>query len=178
MEIKPFKIRNLDPDESRIIQETLFKNGYRWSGRGTEIQKYNEMHLYTDGKMYCGFISSIPELTFEEFERMYIKEEPPIDESPMAKKFRLKREERDRIKAKQSQSDEGAITFETLLGSLCIMGLGITPFNAGDLTIYTAKCLLERAQAKEQYDTELRILMAGADSKKIKPKYLVRNLDN
>lgn len=110
--------------------------------------------------------------------RMSIKEEPPVDEDPMAKKFRLKREERDRIKAKQSQSDENAVTFETLLGSLCIMEIGITPFNVGDLTLYTAKCLLERAQAREQYDTELRMLMAGADSKKIKPKYWVRNLDN
>lgn len=75
MEIKPFKIRDLTPEKSKIVQETLFKNGYKWSGSGTVIQNYKDMHVYTDGKMYSGIISSVPELTFEEFERLYITEE-------------------------------------------------------------------------------------------------------
>jgi hypothetical protein len=75
MEIKPFKIRDLTPEKSKIVQETLFKNGYKWVNSGEDLMQYKSFHLYTNGKIYSGFIDSVPELTFEEFERMYIKDE-------------------------------------------------------------------------------------------------------
>lgn len=107
-----------------------------------------------------------------------IKEPPPEDETPMQRKFRLKREQRDRVKEKQAQkNDDGTgAEFADILSSLCLMESGVSPFNVGKLTIYQVKELLERAQAKEGYHTELDILMAGGDPKKIKPKYWIRNL--
>jgi hypothetical protein len=32
-------------------------------------------------------------------------------------------------------------------------------------------------QQKEAYDIDIRSLLAGADSKKVKPKYWIRNID-
>ena len=46
--------------------------------------------------------------------------------------------------------------------------IGVTPTTVQDLTLFQAKELLERVQAKETYHTELDMLMAGADSKKEK----------
>ena len=111
------------------------------------------------------------------FNRMRVKEPPPENETPMQKRFRLKREQRERIKERQSKKgDENGPEFADLISSLCTMGLGITIFNIKNLTIYQIKDQLERAQVREKYYTELDMLMAGADSKKIKPIHYVRNL--
>ena len=110
------------------------------------------------------------------FNKMRVKEPPPENETPMQKKFRLKREERDRVKEKQAQKQGEALTFADVMSSICVMNTGVTALNIGQYTIYQIKDLLERAQAKEAYHTELDMLMAGADSKKIKPKHYVRNL--
>ena len=106
---------------------------------------------------------------------MRIKEPPPENETPMQRKFRLKREQRERVKEKQAKKDDG-IEFADLISSLCTMNVGITALNIKDLTIYQIKDQLERAQVREKYYTELDMLMAGADSKKIKPIHYVRNL--
>ena len=110
------------------------------------------------------------------FNKMRVKEPPPENETPMQRKFRLKREERDRVKEKQAAQNEEAMTFADVMSSICVMDVGVTLLNIKQYTIYQIKDLLERAQAKEAYHTELDMLMAGADSKKIKPKHYVRNL--
>ena len=42
----------------------------------------------------------------------------------------------------------------------------------------SVKILVDTYQEKEKYETEVRSLQAGADPKKIKPKYWIRQLDN
>ena len=43
---------------------------------------------------------------------------------------------------------------------------------------YVAACaIMERYQEKENYHIDIDTLLAGGDSKKIKPKYWIRNLD-
>ena len=110
------------------------------------------------------------------FNKLRIKEPPPENETPMQRKFRLKREERDRVKEKQNAKKGDLPSFADVMSSVCVMNTGITALNIGEYTIYQIKDLLERAQAKETYHTELDMLCAGADSKKIKPKHYVRNL--
>lgn len=112
------------------------------------------------------------------FNRMRIKQPPPENETPMQKRFRLKREMRERVKEKQQKkkADENSPDFADILSSICTMGVGINLSNIKDFTIYQIKEQLERAQLREQYYTELDMLMAGADSKKIKPVHYVRNL--
>jgi hypothetical protein len=37
--------------------------------------------------------------------------------------------------------------------------------------------LIAMYQQNEEYDIDIRSLLAGADSKKVKPKYWIKNLD-
>lgn len=117
-------------------------------------------------------------LALRYFNNLRIKEPPPENETAMQKRFRLKREERERVKeqTQKKQAEEDGTDFSDIMSSLCVMNVGITPLNIGQYTMYQIKNILERAQAKETYYTELDMIMAGADSKKIKPKHYVRNL--
>lgn len=58
------------------------------------------------------------------------------------------------------------------------MGIGITPLNIGELSYAALMKLLERYQFKEKYDIDIKSLLAGADSSKVKPKYWISNLDD
>ena len=113
------------------------------------------------------------------FNKMRIKEAPPENETPMQKRFRLKREMRERVKEQQQkkQTDENnGVDFADIMSSVCCMNVGINLLDLKKYTIYQIKTQLERGQAREQYYTELDMLMAGADSKKIKPEYYVRKI--
>lgn len=102
------------------------------------------------------------------------KEPPNPNEDPRVKRIKAKARYRDRVKAKK---DKG-IGFSTSLTSICCMGIGITPLNVGELSYAAVSELIRRYQEKEKYETDISSLIAGADSKKIKPKYWIRNLED
>lgn len=110
--------------------------------------------------------------------RIPIFERPPENETAMEKKFRLRREEVARAKQKQKQKEKNgeSASLHDLISSLCCLGIGVTLQNVGDLSVYSFHELLDRSQAKEEYETDMRMLLAGADSKKIKPSYWIKNL--
>lgn len=97
------------------------------------------------------------------------------DEDPRIRRIKEKARERDRIKAKQGV--KGGISLETTLVAICCMGLGINPLNIGEMSYAAIGPLMKMMQEKEKYDIDVRSLLAGADSKKIKPKYWIRNSD-
>lgn len=117
------------------------------------------------------------QLVLRAFNRLRIPTPPPENETPMQKRFRLKRELREKTKEKQRQksNDDDVIEMMDLMSSLCVFFKKL-PREIEELTFYQAKELLERAQARQTYHTELDMLMAGADSKKIKPINWFRNL--
>ena len=102
------------------------------------------------------------------------KEPPNPNEDPRVKRIKAKARYRDRVKAKQGKG----IGFSTSLTSICCMGIGITPLNVGELSYAAVSELIERYQEKEKYETDISSLLAGADSKKVKPKYWIRNLED
>jgi hypothetical protein len=102
-------------------------------------------------------------------------EEIPENENPMHKKFRLRRKELKKAKAKQNSQSEDAPTFSDLVSSMCAMQIGVTWNNISKMPIYTFYDLLSRSQSKEKYQMDTQALLAGADSKKIKLKYWIRN---
>lgn len=102
------------------------------------------------------------------------KEPPDPDEDPRVKRIKAKARYRDRVKAKQGKG----IRFSTSLTSICCMGIGITPLNVGELSYAAVSELIHRYQEKEKYETDVSSLLAGADSKKVKPKYWIRNLED
>lgn len=82
--MEDFKIKNLTPEQSRVIQETVFKNGCAWRFGGAKIRCLDSPMLYlTDGTLTHSrdaerFNNNLnTEITFEEFERKYITKLPP-----------------------------------------------------------------------------------------------------
>lgn len=100
-------------------------------------------------------------------------EPPNPNEHPKIRRMKALARYRDKIKAKQG----GGITLLTSLASICCMGIGITPLSIGEMSYAAVGVLMGTYQQKEKYETDVASLQAGADSKKIKPKYWIQNLD-
>ena len=109
-----------------------------------------------------------------------LQEPPPIDpnEDPRIRRMKEKIRERDRIKArKAAEGKSGGIDLSTTLAAICCMGIGLTPLNIGELSYASVGPIMNMMQEKEKYDLDIRSLLAGASSKKVKPKYWIRNSD-
>lgn len=109
-------------------------------------------------------VSSMPELPDP-------KEEAKLP--ARLREMRAKARYRDRVKAK---SKDG-LTLSTMLSSICCMNMGLNPLNIGELSYPAISTLFSVYQEKEKYELDVNRLLAGADSKKVKPKYWIRNLD-
>lgn len=137
------------------------------------------------GQIALGKIDSgrlINKDNFKEFQkvirlqnRLDTPEEIPEKENYMHKKFRLRRKAVKKAKAKQQIKEGDTPTLSDLISSVCVLGIGVTWENVLDMPIYTFYDLFNRYQRKEKYDLDVRSLLAGADSKKIKLKYWIRN---
>lgn len=103
-----------------------------------------------------------------------VVEPPNPDEDPRVKAIKAKARYRDKIKAKKGIG----LSLQSTLSSICCMGIGITPLNIGELSYAMIPVLMETYQAKEKYELDTDCLLAGADAKKVKPKYWIRNFDN
>ena len=100
-------------------------------------------------------------------------EPPNPNEDPRVKRIKAKARYRDKIKAKKGMG----ISLGTTLASICCMGIGITPLNIGEMSYVAIQGIMSTFQEKDQYELDTRILLAGGDSKKVKPKYWIRNLE-
>ena len=104
--------------------------------------------------------------------------EPPVqDEDPRIKEMKRKSRMRERLKAKKAAKNQDGICIYAMLVSICCMGIGITPLNIGEMSYIALEAIMRRYQDKEKYELDIDSLLAGADSKKIKPKYWIRNFD-
>ena len=102
------------------------------------------------------------------------KIEPPDPNlHPKIRRMKALARYRDKVKAQKGMG----ITLETTLVSICCMGIGITPLNIGELSYAALSTIVQTYQNKEKYEIDVRSLQAGADAKKVKPKYWIRNLD-
>ena len=100
---------------------------------------------------------------------------PNPNEHPKIKAMKAKARYRDKVKAKQNAKN--GITLFTSMTAICCMGLGLTPLNIGEMSYVALEAILAQYQDKEKYQIDIDSLLAGADSKKIKPKYWIRNLE-
>ena len=104
-----------------------------------------------------------------------VVEPPNPNEHPKIKAMKAKARYRDSVKAKQNAKN-GVTLFSTIT-SICCMGIGLNPLNIGELSYVAMEAILNQYQAKEKYEIDISSLLAGADSKKIKPNYWIRNLE-
>lgn len=104
------------------------------------------------------------------------KEAEPYNpnENPKVKYFKAKARLRDRVKAKS----KNALTLGATLASICCMGIGITPLNVGELSQAAISVIMRYYQEKQKYDIDIQSLIAGADSKKVKPQFWIRNIED
>lgn len=96
-------------------------------------------------------------------------------EDPRIRRIKEKARERDLIKARKGT--QGGISLDTCLTAICCMGIGITPLNIGEISYASVGVLMRMMQEKEKYHVDIRSILAGADAKKIKPKYWIRDFD-
>lgn len=94
---------------------------------------------------------------------------------PRLKAMKAKARLRDRVKAKQAAKN--GVNLTATLASICCMGIGITPLNVGEMSYVAVQTITQVYQNKEKYQLDIDSLLAGADSKKVKPKYWIRNLE-
>lgn len=104
-------------------------------------------------------------------------EPPNPNEHPKIKEMKRKARYRDKVKAKNAAKSKDGVSLFTSLVSICCMGLGITPLNIGEMSYVAMESILRKYQEKEKYELDIQSLLAGADSKKIKPKYWIRNFE-
>lgn len=136
------------------------------------ISSVNDLRILTED-MYFNFQNAIRESTGAKVIKPSEPENP--DEDPRIKEIKRKARRRDAIKAKQANKD--GIALSTILVAICCMGIGITPLNIGEMSYAAIGPITNMMQEKEKYDIDIRSLLAGADSKKVKPKYWIRNSD-
>lgn len=102
-------------------------------------------------------------------------EPPNPNEHPKIKAMKAKARYRDKVKAKQAAKN-GTTLFNTM-ASICCMGIGLTPLNIGEMSYVALEAIIAQYQAKEKYQIDIDSLLAGADSKQVKPIYWIRNLE-
>ena len=136
-------------------------------------QKISEPR-YIDEENYFDFQNAIRIVSGVQEIKPPVPDDP--DEDPRITAIKKKARERDLIKATQKNKD--GIHFSTCLAAICCMGIGITPLNIGELSYASIGTIMNMMQEKEKYDIDIRSLLAGASSKKVKPKYWIRNHDN
>jgi len=102
-------------------------------------------------------------------------EDPNLD--PRIKRYKEKVRRSERMIAKKKRKKNSGPTFGTLLAAICCMGIGLSPLNIGEMSYACVHWLIAMEQQREEYDIDIRALLAGADSKKVKPKYWIKNID-
>ena len=100
-------------------------------------------------------------------------EEYVADEDPRIARIKAKARYRDKIKAKSGKG----ISLNTIMESICCMDLGINPLNIRQIPYVAGVRLMDRKRHQEAYNLDIQSLLAGADSKKVKPKYWIENLN-
>lgn len=167
-----------DPEFKKYIEEAflffthepitfLFEQKEIVVGEISNIEKLEDLRLLQE-EDYFDFQNLIRQALGRD-----IVESPNPNEDPRVKAIKAKARYRDKIKAKSGKG----ITFKTTLASICCMGIGITPLNIGEMSYACVHWLIGMYQQNEEYDIDIRSLLAGADSKKVKPKYWIKNLD-
>ena len=96
---------------------------------------------------------------------------PDPNEDPRIKRIKAKARYRDKIKAKQGKG----LQLGTIIAAICCMGIGVTPLNIGEMSYASLGVIMKMHQDKEKYELDIQSLLAGADRKKIKPKYWITN---
>ena len=96
------------------------------------------------------------------------------DKDPRVRRIKAKARYRDKIKAKKNKGN----SIELSMIAICCMNVGISPLNIEKLSYGAMGRIMAVYQGKEKYDIDIQSLLAGADKKKVKPKYWIKEPDD
>lgn len=128
------------------------------------INSVEDLRLIT-GENFFEFQNIIRTSMGEKAEAKYNPNEPE-----KIRNMRMKHRKRERAAAKSHKGH----SMLTSMTAICCMNFGLNPLNIGELSYVAFKRLIEMYQGKESYELDIEQLLAGADSKKVKPKYWIR----
>ena len=98
--------------------------------------------------------------------------EPPDPNMPQRLRvMKAKARYRDKIKAEKGSG----ISLGGSIAAICCMNMGLNPLNIEQLSYASIGILTKMYQGKESYETDINSLLAGADAKKVKPKYWIKD---
>lgn len=139
--------------------------------------------VYCKGYFYVGNIKDnkiINKDNFEEFKRI-LKIQNCLDKEKKEEKFANKKAEeimKKIMKGRQSiKNNSEKVEFSDLVSVLAANGNGLNILNVWDLTMYKFNDQFARMQMIEEYDINIRSLLAGANSNEIKLKHYIRSID-
>ena len=145
-----------------------------------EIKMYannSGFFFYTENKEICSFITKDNYNDIIEVIKLQncLTKKIEDEENPANEKARqiLERQKRARAlltKAKK-QGDGEPLTLADLVSILSSNGNGVTPFNVWDLNFYMFNNQFNRMKMLEEYDINIRSLLAGAKSEDIQLKH-------
>lgn len=101
---------------------------------------------------------------------------PDPNENPKITRMKKLARLRDRVAKKGKKNGEG-LSFSASLAAICCMNLGLSPLTIGEMSYAAMGLLIRYYQEKRKYETDIQTLLAGGDSKKIKPKDWIRNIE-
>ena len=104
-------------------------------------------------------------------------EKPNLNEHWRIREHKAKLRHAEKMREKAKKNAKTSLTIGTVLAAVCCMGIGINPLNIGEMSYACISWLISMNQQKESYETDIKSLLAGADRKKVKPKYWIRNLN-
>lgn len=183
----PFELLLNNSYHSKEYEEIARKAFYLFTKQDILFIYEEKKILFGDLSEELQKVSSVQDLNFLE-EKDYFNfqnlirevcgvkaiEAPDPNEDPRVKRIKAKARLRDKIKKEKGMG----LSLLTSMASICCMGIGITPLNIGELTYASIEILMRTYQEKEKYETDIRSIQAGADQKKINPKYWIRNLND
>jgi len=161
-EEKTILIGNLEEELNRV-NELMQKN--------SDIDLSQELILLTEEE-YFDFQNMIRICIGQEEEKPYI-----FEENEKIRKMKAKARYRDKVKAKQASKKGDTPNLDTILASICCMGIGLNPLNIGEISYASMHKILSTYQKHEKYENDIKSLMVGAKAKDLDFKYWIRNSD-
>lgn len=188
---------NLDPKEALTPFEYLLNGAYNNQNFKNSVEEAFKFYIHEPifllpeqkqiiiGDVYqenaIQKIRFLKEEDFFDFQNLVrqsvghpVLEPPNPNEDPRVKAIKAKARYRDRIKAKQGKG----LNLRSMIASISCMQMGLNPLNIGELSYVAMSDLITIYQYKEKYQIDIDSLLAGADSKKVRPKYWIRNLED
>lgn len=107
-----------------------------------------------------------------------LEENPSSDKArELLEKRRRAREKLNKIKNKDNEGSGEPLTLSDLVSILCANGNGVTIFNVWDLSFYAFNDQFNRMKMFDDYQVNIRSILAGADPKEVELKHWMSKID-